>query len=261
MKQYKDIVPLFTPISLDEMDNVKLMNRIDTKYLLNIKQLPNILKIAQKDYRIVEIKGARIMGYESLYFDTPDHEMYIKHHNRKLNRYKVRIRQYLDSHEFFLEIKFKNNKGRTKKKRITVDGIHALNQAESKDLLTRYSPYSFDQIAPVLFTAFERITLVNQQLRERITIDLNLDLHNESKKVQIPYLAIVEVKRESSSSIEGFGRILRDERVFPKRISKYCTGTNLIYPELKHNRFKPKIQYLKKLDKTKQYDQLYSAII
>ena len=40
------------------------------------------------------------------------------HQNKKLNRYKIRQREYLISDISFFEIKFKSNKGRTIKKRI-----------------------------------------------------------------------------------------------------------------------------------------------
>lgn len=261
MTDFHDKLLQFRPIFLKDMGSVKLMNRTDTKYLLHIDQLGKVLDAALNDYQVLEIEKRRIMGYESLYFDTPDHSMYILHHNKKLNRYKVRIRQYLDSKDFFLEVKFKNNKGRTSKKRITVSGNNAIHEQESVAFVERLSPFSPSRIEPKLNTRFERITLVNPEKRERITIDMNLTFHNHNESIKIPYLVIVEVKRELSSDNDGFGSLLREQRIFKKRISKYCLGTNLLYPEKKHNRFKPKIIYLKKLDKSKHYDQLYSALI
>ena len=261
MTDFHDRLFRFSPIYLEEMGSVKLMNRTDSKYLLHIDQLGAVLDAAVTDFKTLEIKGQRIMGYESLYFDTPDHSMYILHHNQKLNRYKVRIRQYLDSKEFFLEVKFKNNKGRTTKKRISVSGNDAIHEPASLEFIERLSPYSPSVIEPKLNTKFERITLVNAVKKERITIDINPTFHNNKANIKIPYLVIVEVKHEINSEEDGFGQLLREQRIFKKRISKYCLGTNLLYPEKKHNRFKPKILYLKKLDKSKHYDQLYNALI
>jgi len=34
------------------------------------------------------------MEYKSTYFDTADNFMYLKHHNRKLNKFKVRRKTY-----------------------------------------------------------------------------------------------------------------------------------------------------------------------
>ena len=237
------------------------MNRSDDKYLFHIDQLPAVLNKAFHNYQVLEIDQNRIMGYESLYFDTKDHIMYLHHHNQKLNRYKIRIRQYLDSETFFLEVKFKNNKGRTLKQRIPVMGYQSLSEPDSKDFVSTNSPYFVDFLEPKLSTRFDRITLLNPAENERITLDTNLTLFNDRKSITIPYLVTAEVKRERSAESRGFGKLLLEERIFAKRLSKYCLGTNLLYAEIKHNRLKPKILYLNKLDRTKQYDKLYSAII
>ena len=261
MNNYTEILSSFEPIRLDEMGSVKLMDRTDDKYLFHIDNLPKVLSSAATDYKSLLINNERVMAYESLYFDTPDHHMYIMHHNKRLNRYKIRIRQYLDSGEFFLEVKFKNNKGQTQKKRISIAGNHAISEPEAQAFIAEVSPFTVNQIEPKLFTSFKRITLVNPERKERITLDLNLTFHNEQNSISIPYLVIAEVKHEKGAENLGFGNLLLKHRIFPKRISKYCTGTNLLYPEVKHNRFKPKMIYLKKLDNAKHYDTLYSAII
>ena len=46
--------------------------------------------------------------------------MYLKHHNNKLNRYKIRFREYVDNDEKFLEVKYKTNTERTIKDRIKI---------------------------------------------------------------------------------------------------------------------------------------------
>ena len=105
------------------MESVKLMNRIDTKYTVPMSILPSILEAAKEDYFAQEIDGKRIATYDTMYYDTEDMDMYIRHHDRQLVRQKIRVRQYVDSNLTFLEIKRKNNKGRTKKKRIAVPGF------------------------------------------------------------------------------------------------------------------------------------------
>ncbi|MCF0207422.1 MAG: VTC domain-containing protein, partial [Bacteroidales bacterium] len=112
------ILQSFSPISLEEMGKVKLMNRIDTKYLVTTEMLVDILSLIKDEYFVQSKNGTRISGYNTLYYDTPDLQMYLAHHNRKLNRQKLRARIYTDSNLAFCEIKNKNNKGRTKKKRV-----------------------------------------------------------------------------------------------------------------------------------------------
>src|SRR5687767_7859268 len=108
----------FAPISLDEMDGVKLMDRTDTKFLFKAEQLPAFLEQLATSYRVLEINDRRICRYETLYFDTADFQLYLCHQNGKLNRYKVRFRRYVESDVSYFEVKLKNNKGRTIKTRV-----------------------------------------------------------------------------------------------------------------------------------------------
>ena len=105
------------PITLEEMDSVKLLNRIDSKYLTKESTLLAILAdAAAAGYRALLAEGCKISPYSSVYYDTAGLRMFYDHHNRRLVRQKVRTRVYVNSGDAFLEIKRKNNKGRTKKR-------------------------------------------------------------------------------------------------------------------------------------------------
>ena len=247
----------FSPISLTEMESVKLMNRIDTKYAVSIGMLPSILNAAKEDYYVQDIDGKRIATYDTLYYDTDTLDMYIRHHDRQLVRQKIRVRQYVDSKLTFLEIKRKNNKGRTKKKRIAVPGfdIHADTLGQSKrelwsveDFIAAKSHYTWSDISPHLRTRFERITLVNKGKTERLTIDMNLVWDNvvTREKKSFDNLVIIELKRDGNVS-SPMNKIMQDLRIHPFKISKYCIGTALTTPEIKKNRFKDKIRKIEKL--------------
>ena len=247
----------FSPISLTEMESVKLMNRIDTKYAVSIGMLPSILNAAKEDYYVQDIDGKRIATYDTLYYDTDTLDMYIRHHDRQLVRQKIRVRQYVDSKLTFLEIKRKNNKGRTKKKRIAVPGfdIHADTLGQSKrelwsveDFIAAKSHYTWSDISPHLRTRFDRITLVNKGKTERLTIDMNLVWDNvvTREKKSFDNLVIIELKRDGNVS-SPMNKIMQDLRIHPFKISKYCIGTALTTPEIKKNRFKDKIRKIEKL--------------
>ncbi|MCE9538823.1 MAG: VTC domain-containing protein, partial [Bacteroidetes bacterium] len=118
MKNLNSILAEFSPITLKEMDGVKLMDRIDTKYVFTVQQLPVLLEQLKNDYKILTVEGNRLSRYESLYFDTKNFDLYHCHHRRKPNRYKIRFRKYVESNLHFFEVKFKNNKGRTIKNRV-----------------------------------------------------------------------------------------------------------------------------------------------
>lgn len=238
-----------TPISLEEMAGVKLMNRIDTKFVAPVALLPEILRLAQSDYYIQEIDGQRLTAYDTLYYDTPDLQMYLRHHDRQLRRQKIRIRTYVLSHLTFLEVKNKSNKGRTKKKRIAVEDndLRTLSPAQYA-WLNEKSWYDIATLQPQLHTRFERITLVNRAKTERLTIDTRLCWSNTQtgREAQLEKLMIIELKRNGHQPSKMM-EILRSLRIYPLKISKYCIGTALTNPTVKNNRFRPKLRTLSKI--------------
>ena len=251
-----DIVSLFSPISLEEMDSVKLMNRIDTKFVIPSWQLPAILQQALAEYRVQDIDGVRIATYDTLYYDTLSLDMYMRHHDRQLVRQKIRIRQYVESDLTFLEIKRKNNKGRTRKKRIIVPDFHPEGVVECTgkeyqtvaDFVAAKSIYSWSELTPALRTVFHRITLVNSAKTERLTIDADLLWENQrsSGRFIFPDLVIIELKRDGNM-LSPMLRIMRQAHIHPFKVSKYCLGTALTTPLLKQNRFKRKVRMIQKI--------------
>ena len=113
-----DLIKSFPPISLEQMSGVKLMNRTDTKFVTTMEQLCRLLKMARQDYYIQEIDGERNLEYDTTYFDTQAFDMYNQHQWNHANRQKIRFRTYCISGLQFMEVKTKNNHGRTKKKRM-----------------------------------------------------------------------------------------------------------------------------------------------
>ena len=127
-----DVLGRFESINLQQMDAVKLMNRTDTKFVFSRKLLNDVLSAITTDYSILEINNNIISSYKTLYFDTKDFNFFLDHHNGRGNRYKVRIRQYVESNLHFLEIKNKV-KGRTEKVRVRKEGFENGLSTESKN--------------------------------------------------------------------------------------------------------------------------------
>jgi len=92
----KEVLNTFEPVTLKGLDEVKMLNRIDTKYVFHINQFVEILEEVRENYYALEIDNSRMFAYESLYFDTDDYQLYKFHHNGKINRLKVRYRRYSD---------------------------------------------------------------------------------------------------------------------------------------------------------------------
>ena len=237
----------FDPISLSEMDEVKLMKRTDTKFVFPLSTLHKILPKLEQHYRVLEIKGTRLNAYRSLYFDTEDFQFYQQHHNGKTNRNKVRFREYIDSGLSFLEVKRKNNKGKTVKKRIKVDQIPTELEGSNKGFVDKLVDGGLDLKAQH-WNKFTRITFVHKTKKERLTIDVNLRFEDtDSQKTDLGEMVIAEVKQAKRNLASNFIRIIKKERIHPFRISKYCMATAKLFPSLKRNNFKRKFLHLDKL--------------
>ncbi|GIV27416.1 MAG: hypothetical protein KatS3mg027_1230 [Bacteroidia bacterium] len=65
------LIQNFSPISLEEMDSVEFLNRVDNKFVFHISNLIDLLNDCQSEYKILEVNGVRNHQYDSLYFDTP----------------------------------------------------------------------------------------------------------------------------------------------------------------------------------------------
>lgn len=240
----------FDPISLDEMSSIRLMNRIDSKYLANEGQLRMLLQMARGEYMVQSIDGIRQSEYRTLYFDDRYNTMYLNHHNGRLTRQKVRIRTYVDTGDNFFEVKLKNNHGRTKKKRIHLTGADTFVQDGAAEFLEENAMLSIplSDLSPKVANHFKRITLVNNAKTERLTIDRELSFHNNETGLDrsMDNLVVIEVKRDGNT-FSPIQDLLRELRIFPSGFSKYCIGMALTTPGIKRNLFNEKIKKIEKI--------------
>ncbi len=246
MNSIESILNKFNPVSLEEIDAVKLMNRIDRKYWFHLSKLWTLLEEALPYYDVLEINGLRLMDYQTTYFDTADNAMYLKHHNRKLNRHKVRQRKYCSTNSSFLEIKFKTNKKRTIKERIKCDlEPNEFIQGEDK-FIAKKTPFQGKDLVPKLNNKFKRITLIHKDKLDRCTIDINPVFWNENGKAKFEHLVIFELKRGKSLKSSPMIDLMRELKIRQRGLSKYCTGRAMLEQDLKRNMFKPRLRFLDK---------------
>ncbi len=236
------------------MSGIKLMNRTDTKFVATFEQLDAFLLAVQGKYYIQVKDNERLASYHTTYFDTEDYKMYRMHHCGKKRREKIRVRTYMDTNDTFLEIKNKNNHGRTKKKRIMVTGVGTLNEESEKvvPFLAQYAWYTLNEISPVIENWFNRITLVNFAKTERLTIDFNLRFHHlkTDDRDSLSRVAIIELKRDGNKPSPAV-EIIRNLRIRRSGFSKYCIGSALTHKGLKRNNFKQRLMMIHKMEHKK----------
>ena len=237
----------FESNSLEEMDSVSLMKRVDTKFVFNRSLLEEIFPLLADQYKLLYVNDVVKSKYTSLYFDTTDFKFFMNHHNGKLNRSKVRFREYIDSQVSFLEVKRKNSKGKTIKKRVQVDTpTKTLNLDQKKFIKNRLKEDY--ELLYCHTNFFHRITMVNKFLKERITIDFDLRFESDKKTIkdETNHIVIAEVKQEKLDRTSFFYKLMKENNIRPSSMSKYCIGTSLLNKDLKANRFKKNFRVLTK---------------
>ena len=241
MSKVDSILSSFAPITLEEMSGIKLMNRIDTKFVTTRERVEQLLLMARQEYYAQQTDGQRLSGYSTTYFDTYDYNMFYVHQTGHTGRQKLRFRTYDSSGLQFMEVKTKNNHGRTKKKRMAVEDM-SMASDEEREFLQKHLRYGIATLRPALNNHFERITLVNRGKTERLTIDLNLRFSNLVTGVRrdVGDLVIIELKRDGHCPSPVLDMLL-DLRIHPHGFSKYCMGSVMTNDGLQVNRFKRKI--------------------
>ena len=246
MDQLIKLLSSFDSISLNEIESVKLMNRTDTKFAFNEAFLPELLDLIKPYYNCLQIESKQIANYQTLYYDTSDLMLYYKHHNGSLNRYKVRQRTYLDSNLSFLEVKFKNNKGRTIKERIKQNEISTSFNFEALEFLNKKLPFNSNLLLPTVLVNYKRITLVNKFSAERVTIDINIEFKKGEELINLHNLVIAEVKQDKKI-VSPFLNQIKKLHFKQGSISKYCLAIIFSHKYVKKNNFKEKLLSLKSL--------------
>lgn len=214
-------------------------DRSEVKYVMPMEVLPHFLPALEDEYSVLRFDERAISTYEITYFDTPELAHYHAHHNGHRNRYKYRLRRYADTGATFLEIKLKNNKGRTIKERF-LWGENESDNADAKQRLHDRLGDRLQQYAPSLYVNYRRISFWNQNNGDRLTVDFDLSYQRPGEGgVRLPDIFVAEIKRLGKFHGSPFFRRAKSYGYFPKRFSKYCVGVCLTDNSgIKRNNFK-----------------------
>jgi hypothetical protein len=248
LSELNKLVKGFKITRLEDMKQIAFNERIDIKYFFSLKLLPWLISEIKDNYRILEVEKILIQPYKTVYYDTPSLKLYLDHHNGKLNRYKIRKRMYIANNISFSEIKFKNNRGITQKKRVSTDkNLEVLNEEDLK-FFGKNTNLSANDLFPQVTNYFNRITLVSNSERERITLDFNLVLERHGKEINLGNMVIAEVKKLKTEPVTLIEIKLHELGIKSSSLSKYSTAIAMTEDHIKTNNFKVKIKELKKVN-------------
>lgn len=241
----------FRAVSLDELNaKAAMLERLDNKYVVRGPVLAEAAAELSAHFDVLEIDGRRAFRYETCYFDDPERHSYHDHHQGRRQRMKVRVRHYADAGLCFVEVKLKDKRGMTVKKRMPYDPRkYGLLDADALAHVQRAHQALYGRpfervLEPSLRMSYRRVTLVAREGGERMTIDSDIRfLAGPDDFGPEPGVFIVEAK-----SAHGHGladAILRRHHQHPTNAcSKYCVGLSVVGEVQKYNRFRPALRKL-----------------
>ena len=241
------LVDKFQTATIQELDELNLLNRRDTKFVFSADLLDDIIDALSDKYKILEIKEKKVFNYSNQYFDTDDFQLYHNHHNGKMNRYKIRYRTYLDTGTCFFEVKYKTNKKRTIKYRLRKKEAETSINGRSGILVRDMMNSDPSMFKPKTKVQYKRITLVHKTAPEKVTIDFDINFFNDKVSRNVYGMVIAEVKQDKYIKKSDFFDLMSENNIKKLKISKYCLGTLSTYQNVKYNRFKSKLIRINKL--------------
>jgi hypothetical protein len=217
-----------------------LQTRVDRKYLLTPDQFEDLARRIGRTFRVLDIGGRRVFGYESVYFDTGALDLFRAHRQGRRRRYKARVRTYLDSGACMFEVKLKGRRGETVKHRLPyrLEDRARLN-TEATEFLGRLLSQEYGEalpdLEPAVTTSYSRVTLVDLEAGARLTCDVDLVCSRGTRRAQGSDMILVESKCHSDGSVADAA--LREMGVRSISISKYCVAVALLHRTMAANRW------------------------
>ena len=228
-------------VSLQELvSQAELLTRVDRKYLLNLDQLRCLVVRLQDELDVLEIDGKRVFGYASTYQDTPDLSTFRAHVQGRRRRYKIRVREYLDTGGKFVEIKYKRSGQLTAKARAPhaeadVGALGTADRAFAASVIGRvYDLELPHHLQPVLRTSNHRATFVSRQENARMTVDARVIFDDDLRTASLRDEYVLLETKSTGSATEA-DRVLRSMNVRPTSVSKYCVGVALLRDDVTAN--------------------------
>ncbi|MCA9600538.1 MAG: VTC domain-containing protein [Myxococcales bacterium] len=221
----------------ERLEQVALLDRDDMRFVIRAEQLPAILESLRDEYGVVLAGGRRLGRYRTVYYDTPDFQLYHEHHRGRRPRVKVRTREHVDRGLGFLEVKRKTPRGATSK----FVRPRSLEQSswgtEDAAFVREHAGVDPDVLAPVLGVSFERVTLVGKESPERVTLDLSVAFERGGTEVRIEPVVTVEVKQPKILLRSTAALAIRRADPTGLSVSKYCAGLILTGAPVKRSGF------------------------
>lgn len=221
------------PVGLAELDEVAALRvRTDRKYTVEPGLAEALFSALDPSTAVLDIGGRRSFGYHTVYFDTPDDASYLGAALRRRQRYKIRIRTYVDSGLRMLEVKRRDARGVTVMERLEYAGGTSITSegAAFVDAAVGESGLA-GRLRPVLTTEFDRITLLDFRDGSRTTIDRRL-VWSRGNEWTMSFAPRIVAETKTTGTAGAADRWLWANGRRPRPFSKFGVGRALAEPDL-----------------------------
>ena len=224
----------------DVLSEAALQTRVDRKYLLTPDEFQELARRVGTTFRVLDIDGRRVFGYESVYFDTRQLDLFRAHRQGRRRRYKARVRTYLDTGACMFEVKLKGRRGETVKHRLPypVEDRSRLNSEAAQflgDLLQQEYGEQVPDLEAAVTTTYSRVTFVDLVAGARLTCDV--DLVCSRGELQEPGSDMILVESKCAGAGSAADEALRQMGIRSISVSKYCVAVALLDRTLAANKW------------------------
>ncbi len=228
-EEWRERLDAFARATPDLVRRRELCRRSDSKFVLTPRAAGELVASLGHDYAVLPAGDELLAAYRTLYFDTPELDLYHDHRRGRRIRHKVRIRHYPDRRVSRLEVKSRRSALETAKS--------WRERAYSDEALTR-DDHAFiarltgiaRPLIPQAWTSFRRLTLLGLGTRERVTLDLDLRVGRGAEARVLEGIAIVEIKQWPYCRATPAMEALRRAGHRPAWASKYCSAIAFTHP-------------------------------
>lgn len=238
----------FAAASSDLLQSRALLKRTDTKFVVAQADLERVFPALSLDYAVLHTGTELSARYRTLYFDTPDMRCFHDHRRGRRQRFKVRVRHYLDREKTYLEIKRRGQLG-TDKVRQSREFLNESLTAADWQFIDEATGGRSKGLQPELRNSFRRIMLVGLNRPERVTLDVDLCFEKAGAEAHLPNSAIVEVKQARLKNRSPILQALRAVGARPQSASKYCLGNLLLDSSLRGTRLGESLRRVQALER------------
>lgn len=223
--------------------------RKERKYLVLEHNFEEIKEELTSHIPIHLIKGKNPYHIETTYLDTKDHLLFHEYLNKRSSRFKIRLRKYSNSIEYYLvELKVKHN-GISQKKRFILPGELLKDFLRGKDIKAKIKEantglvgamktyklisnlITLNDFVPVLRSSYERVAFQKKSKKIRITVDRNIKHEKLLGKAKTTTLdALVLESKIMGKTPKWYKKMANELSLLrQKRFSKFTTGINSLY--------------------------------